>query len=68
MVTKIRKGTLKRIFKETFPDGRVSEKALVRASETVTDFARTLWIDCKKFSDNSKRKTVYEKDVISATM
>lgn len=67
LVVKIPKATLKRMFHEFHPDMKISGKALARMEITVGDFIRMTFSDSKKIAENSKRKTVLEKDLILAT-
>jgi histone H3/H4 len=53
--------------KEFYPDDRVSSSAIERLIVVTEDFIRMTYLDARKFSDASNRKTISEKDVILAT-
>lgn len=67
MVVKIARGTLKRMFNEFHPDWRIASDALARLETVVSDFTRLTLDDACKIAENSKRKTVMEKDIILAS-
>jgi histone H3/H4 len=66
-VTKIQRGTLRRIAKELIPDLRLSSKALLRLQDVVTEFARMTITDAKKLAEHRGRKTISEKDLLLAS-
>ena len=67
MVVKLPKATLKRMFAEFHPDWRISADALSRLEVVVGDFVRMTISDAIKYAESSGRKTLMEKDVISAS-
>jgi histone H3/H4 len=67
MVVKFPKATIKRMFAEFHPDWRISSDALNRLEIVIGDFARLTMTDIVKMAEHGGRKTVMEKDVITAT-
>ena len=66
-IVKFPRLTIKRIGKELHPETRITESALERLQEVITDFARVLLDDSSKLAEHAGRKTVNERDVLLAS-
>lgn len=67
MVSKIPMRTLKRIMKEKLPETRIRNEAVYRMVTEVDRFISEVCLKAQSYLKNSKRKSVLEKDIVSAT-
>lgn len=66
-MTKIHKTTIRHILREIDPEARLTENALLRFQDIVTDFVRMSSADMVKAMKHRNAKTINESDVVFAT-